>query len=271
MSVALLLGWAAAIPGVPVSPPACEGRATAGYDPARDAEPSLRALAEVQAAYDALCPTRDCGQGDLFSNPTAGNNAYTWILAEREGAATRAKIVYGRRFMDALNARFGPGASFGVLAHEVGHHLTAALSLRRRLEPAWNEELRADFLAGCALGRLGRGSKALENALRALASVATASHPSFRERVPVMRKGWSSCRKEGYAGAPVPLGLSRHVPESRTGCWRYRYRLRAAERRLGPIGAPLRRTRGFESRESCEAHRDERSAERHAEACACVR
>ncbi|MEL6185289.1 MAG: hypothetical protein AAFU79_11755 [Myxococcota bacterium] len=265
-------GWllAAAAAAAP-APPACEGRTLGAYDPAHDAEPSLRALAEVQAAYDALCPTRDCGEGALFSNPTAGNNAFTWVSLSKRGAATRAKIVYARRFMDALNERFGPGASFGVLAHEVGHHLTAARALRSKLEPAWNEELRADFLAGCALGRLGRGPEALESAFRALAAVATASHPSFRERVPVMRKGWASCRAEGYPGAPAPLGISRLLPSEPSGCFRYRYRLIAAQRRLGPIGAPLRRSGAFSSKKTCEEHRRQRSVDRDTEACLCVR
>ena len=178
---------------VSLPPPLCRGRVvTPQYDPRQDKEPTTRAWEEVKAAYAALCPTKDCGRGKVFRNDTIGNNAVTWVSGIRHGKKTRAKIVYGPTFLNRLNAKYGPGASFGVLAHEVGHHLTAALSLRMPGEPSWNEELRADYLAGCALGRAGRASDELENALRALASVATASHPSFRQRNPVVRRGFRS-------------------------------------------------------------------------------
>lgn len=252
-------------------PPLCRGRVVGPYDPSRDEAPSPRALAEVQAAYDALCPTHDCGRGLVYANPTAGMNAFTWVSG-LDGADTKAKIVYSRAFLNALNRSFGPGASFGVLAHEVGHHLTAARALRRRLEPAWSEELRADYLAGCALGRSGRTPEALENALRALASVATPSHPSFRERVPVVRRGYAECRGQAHALEPArpPFGIGALLGGGRVsdGCFRYRYRLVEETLRLGPIGPRLRTSSGYGSLERCEAARGERP-DRSSEPCAC--
>lgn len=262
--LALSLAVVAAMP-----PPLCRGRGTGGYDPRLDGSPSARALAEVQAAYDVLCPSHDCGRGQLYANPSAGMNAYTWVSVLSGGASTQAKIVYSRAFLDGLNKSFGPGASFGVLAHEVGHHLTAALSLRKRFEPKWNEELRADYLAGCALGHMERSPRALENALRALASVATASHPSFRERVPVVRRGYRECRAAKRPLAPV-FGLEAQVDRPVKGCWRYLYRLRGAQARLGPIGAPMRRSRGYATQNQCETSRGERT-DRDATACRCER
>lgn len=133
--LAILLGLAA--PALP--PPMCKGRIVGQYDAAFDRNPKARAVAEVQAAYDALCPKHDCGTGQLFENETMGNNAATWVSGLDHGQKTRAKIVYSARFLNELSERFGPGASFGVLAHEVGHHLTAALSMRSRFESSWNE------------------------------------------------------------------------------------------------------------------------------------
>lgn len=253
-------------------PPLCRGRNVGTYDPRQDAAPSPRALAEVQTAYDVLCPRHDCGRGILFANPTAGMNAFTWVSGIEGGRQTQAKIVYSRDFLNGLNQSFGPGASFGVLAHEVGHHLTAARALRRRFEPAWNEELRADYLAGCALGRAGRPPEALENALRALASVATASHPSFRERVPVVRRGYRECAQGSEAPrGPKPFGLGSLLRGGRPdeGCWRYRYRLREQMARLGPVGPKLRQSSGYASRTECEgaqARREDRVGER----CTCT-
>ena len=258
---------------VGLPPPLCRGRVASRYDPRLDRSPSPRATAEVQAAYDALCPG-DCGRGSLFENPTIGMNAATWVSGVGQGAKTRAKIVYSRRFLNGLNDRFGPGASFGVLAHEVGHHLTAALSMRHVGEPSWNEELRADYLAGCALGRSGRPPDELENALRALAQNATPSHPSFADRNPVLRRGYRDCR--GQAGdAPrqkSAFGIQSLIGDPvEAGCFRYRYRLREDMARVGPVAAARRESRRFAEAGACEAHRMRmtNAGLRVTERCAC--
>ncbi len=262
------------LPALP--PPLCRGRVvSAHYDPRFDRPPSTRALEEVKAAYAALCPDDTCGRGQLVKNDSVGHNAVTWVSGLRDGASTHVKIVYGSAFLNSLNDAFGPGASFGVLAHEVGHHVTAAKSLRMPGESSWNEELRADYLAGCALGRAGRPSAELENALRALASVATKSHPSFRERVPVVRRGYQDC--QGQAGEfarsrdTFGLGRMRQNYEALAGCWGYWYRLNSDIGRVGPVAAPRRRARGFTVRAECETARAERATERATEACTCER
>ena len=258
---------------VGLPPPLCRGRVAERYDPRLDQSPSPRATAEVQAAYDALCPD-DCGRGELFENPTIGMNAATWVSGLGQGASTRVKIVYSRNFLNGLNDQFGPGASFGVLAHEVGHHLTAALSLRKFGESNWNEELRADYLAGCALGRSGRSSDELENAMRALAQSATSSHPSFAERNPVLRRGYNDCRSQaGAAPRQRPaFGIKALLPFSKdAGCFRYPYRLSQDIARVGPVAAALRESRRFEDAVACEAHRSRmtKSGARVTEPCAC--
>ena len=272
LSVGLALAAASGLVSLP--PPLCRGRVVSTkYDPRRDQAPSTRAWEEVKAAYAALCPSGECGQGQVFENETLGNNAVTWVSGIREGKRTRVKIVYSARFLNALNDRFGPGASFGVLAHEVGHHLTAVRGLRQRGESAWNEELRADFLAGCALGRSGRPPDELENAMRALASVATASHPSFRDRNPVVRRGFEECRQQAgdFARSRDAFGLGRMRQryEPAPTCWGYWYRLKGDVARVGPVAAPRRRATAFMDRDECEVVRQRRAVDRVTEPCTC--
>jgi hypothetical protein len=267
-----MLAAAVVLATISMPPPLCRGRVVTHYDERRDRNPSSRAVAEVQAAYDALCPNKNCGSGSLFENSTIGNNAVTWVSGLRDGAATRAKIVYSAPFLDGLDKTYGPGASFGVLAHEVGHHLTAALSMRQQFESSWNEELRADYLAGCALGKAGRSSHELENALKALSSYASPTHPSFAQRVPVVRKGFDECKHEApkLEEKKKAFGLGTLVESGATGC-RYRYRLSADIERVGPVVAKRRRSQSFVNIEMCDQERARMTAakSRVTEECIC--
>lgn len=256
---------------IQIPPPLCRGRVIGGYDALADRSPSPRAVAEVQAAYDALCPAKNCGDGEVFENTTIGNNAVTWVSGIRDGQRTRAKIVYSAPFLDGLAKSYGAGASFGVLAHEVGHHLTAALSLRQYFESSWNEELRADYLAGCALGRSGRSSHELENALRALAATASSTHPSFRDRVPVVRRGFDECRPQAEAVKRKKKAFGLGGAVGGEGRCRYRYRLQEDVVRLGPVVAVERTSQPFADDEACEAHRRRMTASkaRVTEECRC--
>jgi hypothetical protein len=258
---------------ISIPPPLCRGRVVSAYDPRMDRTPSQRAVAEVQQAYDTLCPNKNCGSGHLFENATIGNNAVTWVSGLRDGASTKAKIVYSAPFLDGLDKSFGAGASFGVLAHEVGHHLTAALSMRQLFESSWNEELRADYLAGCALGRAGRSSHELENALRALSSYASPTHPSFEQRVPIVRRGYDECKRDAPAveekKKAFGLGALVDMP-AKKGC-RYPYRLGSDVVRVGPVVAKRRRSQAFASKETCEVERRRmtESGARVTEECIC--
>lgn len=251
-------------------PPICRGRVVHHYEARFDQDPSPRALAEVQTAYRVLCPTGDCGTGRLFRNDTIGDNAVTWVSGLRDGSMTRAKIVYSAQFLNGLEQEYGPGASFGVLAHEVGHHLTAALSLRQPFESSWDEELRADYLAGCALGRSGRPADELAAALKALAATASPSHPAFDRRVPVLQQGYRDCQAQAdeSAGLAKPFGLGAQRTRS-PGCWTYWYRLQDEVKVAGPIAAARRQAGGFRSKASCEAHRRERTSDRLSDDCTC--
>lgn len=276
MLAAVLLTASLGSSAIALPPPLCRGKVVTRYDVRRDASPSQRALAEVQTAYETLCPKNNCGDGELFQNDTIGNNAVTWVSGIRDGRRTRAKIVYSARFLNILEQSFGSGASFGVLAHEVGHHLTAALSMRHPFESSWNEELRADYLAGCALGRAARPPDDLENALRALASTASPTHPSFHKRNPVVRKGYDDCRPQAeiLQQQKPGFGLSRVLKQKKASnpqqCWRYAYRLREDIERVGPVVSKVRRSDRFGSQVACESHRETMTGRRTRVSKPCV-
>lgn len=260
-----------------VVPPLCRGRDVGAYQPNLDAPPTPRAVAEVQAAYDALCPNKDCGRGNVYRNDTIGMNAVTWVSGFRDGPATQAKIVYSPRFLELLAERFGDGASFGVLAHEIGHVMTAARSMRQAFDSSWDEELRADYMAGCALARAGRPPVELEHAMSALASVASASHPAFDRRNPVIRRGYDECKAaqdhvDRAAKDRPSFGLGAVVGGEGRGCWAYFYRAAEDVERLGPVAALRRRSPRYESEEACARARKAKvdAQERVAEPCKCL-
>lgn len=260
-----------------VPPPLCRGRDVGSYQPRLDAPAMPRAVAEVMAAYEALCPSKDCGRGQIYRNDTIGMNAVTWVSGLRDGPATQAKIVYSPRFLAMLAERFGDGASFGVLAHEVGHVLTAARSQRNQMDSAWDEELRADYLAGCALGRSGRPPSEMEHALQALAAVASPTHPAFDRRNPVVRKGYQDCKahQDSYDKADVRrpgFGLGAVVRGEGKGCWLYHYRAAEDVERLGPVAATRRKSPRYPTEDACAEARAAKveSRERVAELCKCI-
>ena len=273
--VVILTGLLAA---APPAPPLCKGRITDGYDPSQDRLPSRRASLEVQAAYAALCPDADCGRGILRQNPTVGMNALTFVSGIDQGQRTQVKIVYAPNFLNTLSKKFGAGASFGVLAHEVGHHLTATKGWRNKLDSAWDEELRADYLAGCALARAGRPPDDLEHALLALASVATDTHPSSKHRNPVVRKGYDDCRRLQDAhdakasDKGFGLGTLNRRSSRSLGCFSYFYRTAGEVNRKGPVVAKRLRSRSFSDLASCEATRTKLTEARLvlSEPCVCL-
>lgn len=270
----MLVGALVALP-----PPLCRGK-TGHYDPRLNRTPKARAMAEIKAAYDALCPlvaeSKDCGGGDVFENPGIGQNALTWVSGVGLGKNTRSLIVYSASFRNALDTSFGPGASFGVLAHEVGHTLTAAGGLRKQFDSSWDEELRADWFAGCALGRSGRSAAELEAALRALAEVATASHPSFQHRGPAVRSGFHECEKlqreaDRAAAREKPafgIGSMLRAQRDDRPCWGYWYRSKTEIAKLGPIAAKRRRSRAYKSKKACIKARS-KASDHEPERCNC--
>jgi hypothetical protein len=264
-------------------PPVCRGKNNFPYDVAQNRTPKPRAVAEIRKAYALLCPLvmKDgkCGRGEIFENPSVGNNALTFVSGLRQGRKTRALIVYSARFLNLLDQEFGAGASFGVLAHEVGHHLTASGHLRREFDHPWDEELRADYFAGCALAGAGRSFKDLEVAFKALAKVASPTHPASGDRNPKVKAGYQDCLKyreaaDRKAKKPGIFGLGA-VLESQAGkrvCWRYTYRRMQDVKRVGPVAAKRQWSPAFAREDVCERSRlrNLEQAKEISESCACL-
>jgi len=155
------------------------------YNPDFDVPPNSRALRELRTIYQALCPT-GCGQGFLASNQSVPN-----ALALAIGNGT-TKISYNPDFLNNIRNMYGGGATFGIIAHEFGHHIDFH-STPQWMNNSWSRELKADAWAGCALARVGGNTQQIENALRAIAAYPSSSHPGWRHRHQAIREGFISC------------------------------------------------------------------------------
>ncbi len=164
-----------------VSPPGQQ------YSPAYDQPPTQYALNELNTIYGALCPPPNgCGTYFLTLNNTAPN-----ALAMAVGPG-QTKIAYNPNFMGQVFAQFGPGASFGILAHEFGHHIDFHTT-PPWMNNAWSRELKADSWAGCALAKVGLGPNQIQNALYAIAAYPSPTHPGWPQRIQAVQTGFTSC------------------------------------------------------------------------------
>ena len=161
------------------------GPAQQRYDPRRDQAPAPRADQELRQIYNMLCP-RGCGSYLLVSNPTTPN-----AMAMPIGRG-QSKIAYRPDFMDRVAQQYGGGATFGILAHEFGHHIDLHTT-PLWMNTSWSRELKADAWAGCALARTGIGTRQVENSLRAIAAYPSPSHPGWPQRHQAVRTGFVSC------------------------------------------------------------------------------
>ena len=156
-----------------------------GPNPYLDQPPSPRASDELRDIYDLLCPN-GCGNYLLASNPTVPN---AMAIATGHG---QTKIVYAPQFMNGVVQQFGPAATFGILAHEFGHHIDFHTT-PPWMNNAWTLELKADAWAGCALARAGIGTAPIQTALQAIAAYPSPSHPGWPQRQQAVRTGFANC------------------------------------------------------------------------------
>ena len=142
----------------------------------------------VMQIYNLLCSSSPygCGTYFLFSNPTVPN-----AMAMAVGPG-QTKITYSADFMNSIAGEYGGGATFGILAHEFGHHLDIHLT-PSWMNTSWSRELKADAWAGCALARAGVDTTAIENALTAIAAYPSPSHPDWPLRRQAVRTGFANC------------------------------------------------------------------------------
>lgn len=170
---------------------------TTSFNPMRATPPSPRAVALSQDVYRALCPT-GCGTVTLVSNVSAPN---ALILAQ---PGLTSVVHYSPDFMNTLETGFGTGAAFGVLAHELGHHIDLNTPKPAWFDSAWGRELRADAFAGCALARAGLEPDVLARAMAAMMRFPSPSHPGADLRIPAVRRGWHECGGAGVLDLADP-------------------------------------------------------------------
>jgi hypothetical protein len=154
------------------------------YNPAWDQPPTAYAINELQTIEKLLCPT-GCGAVVLALNNSAMN-----ALTLSNGVSS--KIVYNPMFMGQVYAMIGPEATFGILAHEFGHHIDLR-STPTWMNSSWAAELKADAWAGCALAKRGFAANQIAVALQAISAFPSASHPSWQYRIPAVQTGYLAC------------------------------------------------------------------------------
>lgn len=162
------------------------GPMTPNYSSREDQPAATRAAKDLERISTLLCP-EGCGRVHLFRNATTPN-----ILAMNVGNGN-SKIVYSQAFLDRVRSVYGPDASFGVLAHEFGHHVDQTGSPVAWMDPSWNVETRADAWAGCALARAGLKTEGLKRALLVVSSPGNDRDPIWDVRWSALRQGYGGC------------------------------------------------------------------------------
>ncbi len=160
--------------------------ASAPYEPMADMPPSAGAQAELKKVKTLLCP-KGCGKVVLFANATTPNTA---TVTDGAGGS---KIAYSPTFVGAVQKSYGPIATFGILAHNFGHHLDATANRPAWMRESWDSELRADAWAGCAIAKAEMTPSRLQAVLLAMSTYPSAHHPPWSERRPVITEGYTHC------------------------------------------------------------------------------
>ena len=156
-----------------------------GYDSQFDVPAPAEVRNIIQQILHSLCK-KDCGEIFIVRNPTVID-----IRNEQIGTK-KSKIIYLPKFIESLTQRYGPQATFGIFAHEVGHHIGSIMSPDLVATP-WDRELHADDLSGCAIAMAGFTTGQLESAILNEATYPSHSHPSSPPRIKAIRQGYLRC------------------------------------------------------------------------------
>lgn len=162
------------------------GPTTTPYDPMADMPAGADAQAELKKLKALLCP-KGCGKVLLFANATTPNTATV-----TDGAGV-SKIAYSPGFAKSVQATYGPIATLGIFAHDLGHHLDATGNRAAWVKESWDSELRADAWAGCAMAKAALTPSRLQAVLLALSTYPSPRHPAWSERRPVITEGYKQC------------------------------------------------------------------------------
>lgn len=187
--------WLAAVFLLPLTAPAqivCAlGPGASAYKPAADQRPSADAMqlaGRVNAALKSICAA-NCPETAMFRNTTAPN---VMLVA----VAGQARLVYAPQFFSAAYDSYGDGGILGIIAHELGHALDDTMGAAW-VKSDWPPELRADAWAGCTLARIDLSATDLQASLSALLKYPPSSPPGWKQRLPVLRTGYTQCGGNG--------------------------------------------------------------------------
>jgi hypothetical protein len=171
---------------------------TGGYSAGLDAPPEAWAAKLSTKVYNSLCPG-GCGAIGLVQNETAGNA----ITFSSSSPYVPSKVAYSPSFFSDVKATYGEAAVFGILAHELGHHVDAHVSAPVWFDTSWQKELRADAYAGCALAKAKLSTAQLENVAKVISKYASPTHPAWPDRIDAIEHGFHACG--GTAALPSNL------------------------------------------------------------------
>jgi hypothetical protein len=149
------------------------------YESMADMPASGGPQADLKKLKALLCP-KGCGKLFLFENPTTPNTA---TVTDGAGAS---KIAYSPGFVKSVQANYGPVATLGIFAHDLGHHLEATGNRPAWMQASWDSELRADAWAGCAMAKAALKPSGLQAVLLVLSEYPSAKHPEWSARRPVI-------------------------------------------------------------------------------------
>jgi len=161
------------------------GPSTGSMNSSLNGTPSETAVRFARQIHSALCPT-GCGTIVLYRNPQLPN-----AITYTQGVGV-SHIVYGADFFNQIATAFSDDGVWGILAHEVGHHVDINFQAGF-MNSSWGRELRADAWAGCALARTGRSTRGVERAMSAMMAYPSQSHPGASTRIPALREGFVAC------------------------------------------------------------------------------
>ena len=162
------------------------GPVTKPYDATADAAPPANLQSDLKRIRAGVC-AKGCGKILLVVNPTAPD-----VVTATTGLGV-SQIAFSPQFLASIRSGYGPNATIGILAHEVGHHLDSTGNHPSWMKPNWDVEQRADAWAGCALGKADLKPAALQAVLSATAAYPPAARPSWTARRPAVEAGYAEC------------------------------------------------------------------------------
>ena len=117
-------------------------------------------------------------------------------------------ILYNQAFMESVRDRTRTDWSqIGILAHEVGHHLSNHILQGDDDDP--EDELEADKFAGHVLGRMQATLDQALSMTQVLSVQASSSHPGRSRRQAAVEEGWREARDQMMAGAVADSAVER--------------------------------------------------------------